>query len=79
MQRQGALAAAGAGRCMLVFALIGVVDLYRRTGGSLIHQHTLSVFLGFHLHSTYSCHRLSGPCCLIGPPASRPLLACFDP
>ncbi len=59
----------------------GVGDLHRRTGGSLIHQHALCVFLGFHLHGSSFCHvlRLSGPCCLIGSPASRPLLSFFDP
>ncbi len=42
MQRLVVLVAGGVGRCMLVLALTGVVDLMSRTGGSFTHAHLLN-------------------------------------
>ncbi len=44
MQRLVVLVAGGVGRCMLVLALTGVVDLMSRTGGSFTHAHLLASF-----------------------------------
>ena len=76
MQRQVVLTEGGRGLYMLVLALTGVVDLMCRTGGSLFSQHTVCVFLGFHLHGTSSCHvlRLSGSCRPWGFPVSSLIL-----
>ncbi len=50
MQRLVVLVAGGVGRCMLVLALTGVVDLMSRTGGSFTHAHLLHRGSSFVLH-----------------------------